>query len=98
MTAVLTMEHVHDGEYWSWQLRGKCLGFPAELFFPEREPRHDLRQREDQAKRICLDCPVLDRCRDHALSTPERYGIWAAMTPTERGVRTSHQRAEKNSR
>ncbi|WP_372481300.1 WhiB family transcriptional regulator [Mycolicibacterium lacusdiani] len=32
------------------------------------DERTGLRAREERAKRICLDCPVLNRCREHALS------------------------------
>ncbi|HEY5843980.1 MAG TPA: WhiB family transcriptional regulator, partial [Mycobacterium sp.] len=42
------------------------------------------REREEQAKRICRDCPVLAVCREHALKTPEKYGVWGAMTTQER--------------
>ena len=71
--------------YWSWQLRGSCQDFPAELFFPEEEPRKRIRrEREERAKRICRGCPVLAMCRDHALTMPEKYGVWGAMTTQER--------------
>ncbi|MBI3215667.1 MAG: WhiB family transcriptional regulator [Mycobacterium sp.] len=81
-------------EYFSWQLRGSCLDFPVELFFPEEEVRKRVRrQREEQAKRICQGCPVLANCREHALSTPEKYGIWGATTARERALRASMIRA-----
>ncbi|MGA5536838.1 WhiB family transcriptional regulator [Mycolicibacterium nivoides] len=48
-----------------------------------------LRRREDAAKAICQACPVLARCRAHALSAPEPYGIWGAMTARERAVKLS---------
>lgn len=98
MTAVLPESELGGDEFWSWQLRGNCVDSPAELFFPESEPRHLRRQREEQAKLICRTCPVLDICRSHAASVPERYGIWGATTPRERGVRRSRVRIEKNSR
>ena len=98
MTAVLPMTELDGDPFWSWQLRGNCLDSPADLFFPESEPRGLRRQREEQAKRICRGCPVLDVCREHASSVPERYGIWGATTPRERGVRPTHRRPEKNSR
>ena len=71
-------------EDWSWQLCGSCLAYPAELFFPEEEARRTRKEREQQAKRICLQCPVLATCREYALKTPERYGIWGGTTPQER--------------
>jgi WhiB family redox-sensing transcriptional regulator len=74
-------------DQWSWQARGLCRDYPAELFFPEEESRRHRRAREDSAKRICLDCPVMVECRRHALSIPEVYGVWGAMTAAERSRR-----------
>jgi WhiB family transcriptional regulator, redox-sensing transcriptional regulator len=69
---------------WTWQLRGSCHKVAPEIFFPEDSGRHGLRGREEQAKRICRECPVLKQCREHALAMPETHGIWGAMTPMER--------------
>jgi WhiB family redox-sensing transcriptional regulator len=69
---------------WHWQLRGSCLGQPLEVFFPDDDSRSSLRRREDEAKRICRQCPVLNECREHALRTPEHHGVWGAMTARER--------------
>nr|WP_286175259.1 WhiB family transcriptional regulator [Mycobacterium sp. DL99] len=71
---------------WSWQLHGRCRDHPAEAFFPDQVRGRQLRKREDAAKAICRDCPVLARCRDHALAAPEPYGIWGAMTARERAI------------
>ncbi len=72
------------GDAWNWQAAGTCLGHPLETFFPEEQVRAKLRQREIAAKRICLACPVVAECREHALRTPELHGIWGAMTANER--------------
>jgi WhiB family redox-sensing transcriptional regulator len=77
---------------WSWQRRGRCQDYPIEMFFPEDESRLGLRRREERAKLICRQCPVLDACREHALRTPERYGVWGAMSAGER-VRTGRSRS-----
>jgi WhiB family transcriptional regulator, redox-sensing transcriptional regulator len=71
-------------EEWSWQLQGRCRGLPSEVFFPETVSRYGVRRREEDAKRICLDCPVLAKCRDYALRTPELHGVWGAMSAGER--------------
>ena len=60
---------------WSWQLRGNCLGHPLDVFFPEDVLKSGLRRREEVAKTICRGCPVLPECREHALRTPEQYGV-----------------------
>ena len=67
-----------------WQRRGRCLDLPSEVFFPEDATRGHRRANEERAKRICRDCPVVAECREHALRTPETYGIWGATTPRER--------------
>ena len=42
------------------------------------------RSRDSQAKEVCLACPVLKQCREHALQVREPYGVWGAMTEDER--------------
>jgi WhiB family transcriptional regulator, redox-sensing transcriptional regulator len=78
---------------WEWQRHGHCVGVPSEVFFPEDEERRQRRHREAQAKLICEGCPVLAACREHALRTPETYGVWGAMSPTERAQDRSRRRA-----
>ncbi len=76
-------------DQWSWQLRGSCRDHPAEVFFPDEVRGRELRRREDKAKGICRECPVLAQCRQHALASPEPYGIWGATTARERAVMLS---------
>jgi WhiB family redox-sensing transcriptional regulator len=78
---------------WEWQSLGNCVGQSGEAFFPEDSPRGDRRRLEQQAKVICAGCPVQARCLEHALNTPEPYGVWGAMTATERGQRDLRRRA-----
>ena len=62
-------------ENWEWQLLGACRSEDTELFFHpegERGPRRS--GREASAKAVCARCPVLDMCRQHALSAREPYG------------------------
>lgn len=58
-----------------WREHAKCAG-RGDLFFDDLY--------EQQAKAICADCPVREQCLEHALRTPEQYGIWGGMTPRER--------------
>jgi WhiB family transcriptional regulator, redox-sensing transcriptional regulator len=70
---------------WDWQRHGSCRGLSSELFFPDDDDsRERRRHREKQAKSICHDCPVLVECRNHAMRTPEKYGVWGAMSARER--------------
>ena len=70
---------------WEWQYRGSCLGMDSSVFLPSRRrERRFPSTRNERAKAICQDCPVLEECRDHALSTREPYGVWGGMSEEER--------------
>lgn len=70
---------------WEWQLLGACRGTDGELFFhPENERGAARSRREAAAKAVCRRCPVLARCRQHALSVREPYGVWGGLSEAER--------------
>lgn len=70
---------------WDWQQQGTCRVLPPEMFFhPEGERGKARRQRIEQAKAICATCPVLQACREHALTIREPYGVWGGMDEEER--------------
>jgi WhiB family redox-sensing transcriptional regulator len=72
-------------ELWDWQLEGACRRENPEVFFhPEGERGPARRDRDNTAKAVCLNCPVLEICRAHALQVREPYGVWGAMTADER--------------
>ncbi len=72
---------------WDWQLRAECRGLGSEVFFHPSDERGPARtRREEQAKDICGRCPVLERCRQHALDTREPYGVWGGLTEGERRI------------
>jgi WhiB family transcriptional regulator, redox-sensing transcriptional regulator len=72
-------------EQWEWQYDGLCRSIDPEVFFPPDSERGPVRQRRElQAKKYCEQCPVLARCREHALSVQEPYGVWGGLTPRER--------------
>ena len=73
-------------EDWTWQQHGSCRNMPTEVFYPEDGTRRHRSAREQRAKSICRDCPVLAECRAHAVSIQEPFGIWGAMTATERAL------------
>ncbi len=77
-----------------WQDHAACRTDQSELFFgPEDESRFDRRRREQKAVSVCLSCPVLQRCRRHAMLTPELYGVWGGLTS---GQRSAARRARKS--
>jgi WhiB family redox-sensing transcriptional regulator len=78
-------------ENWEWQLLGACRTQDTELFFHpegERGPRRS--GREAAAKAVCGPCPVLEMCRQHALSAREPYGVWGGLSEGEREAVYAH--------
>ena len=74
-------------DQWEWQFEGLCRTVSPELFFhPEGERGSARRRRDERAKRLCLECPVLQQCRSHALSAREPYGVGGARTSEERAA------------
>jgi WhiB family redox-sensing transcriptional regulator len=72
-------------EEWEWQYEGTCRSVDPEVFFPPDSERGPVRQRRElRAKQYCESCPVLARCREHALVVQEPYGVWGGLTPRER--------------
>lgn len=72
-------------DLWDWQYEGLCRSVNPETFFhPEGERGPARRARDDAAKQVCRQCPVLRQCREHALRVREPYGVWGAMTADER--------------
>ena len=74
-----------QAQAWEWQLHGACRGVDSDLFFhPENERGPSRSGREAAAKAVCLHCPVLKQCREHALTIREPYGVWGGMSEAER--------------
>lgn len=72
---------------WEWQLSGACRTLPTEMFFhPDGERGSSRHKRENAAKALCASCPVIEQCREHALTVHEPYGIWGGLTEDERLV------------
>ena len=72
-------------DLWDWQYSGTCRGQDPSLFFhPEGERGGTRRRRDDAAKAICAECPVIVQCRNHALLVHEPYGVWGGMSEDER--------------
>lgn len=70
---------------WEWQYQGACRNLPTEMFFHpdgERGPRRA--NRDAAAKAVCATCPVIEACRQHALSVQEPYGIWGGLSEDDR--------------
>lgn len=72
--------------FYAWQNDAVCRGGAiAQLFFaPDSERIGERQRRETAAKRVCGSCPVRQQCLDHAISFPERAGVWGGLTEEER--------------
>ena len=51
-----------------------------DLWFPDRGDE----DREQEALRICSECPVRSACLAHVVSLPIQPGIWGGTTESER--------------
>lgn len=70
---------------WEWQYDGSCRAADPSLFFhPENERGPARRSRDLKAVTICASCPVMERCRQHALDVREPFGVWGGLTESKR--------------
>ena len=61
-----------------WQLDAACRGMDPDWFHPgQGEP-------QGEAMTVCAGCAVRRHCLDHALTRPERLGIWGGTSAVER--------------
>jgi hypothetical protein len=51
-----------------------------DLWFPE----HSQDERQQEALRICAECPVRTACLAHVMSMPPQAGIWGGTTEDQR--------------
>lgn len=72
-------------DLWEWQYQGACRDLDTEQFFhPEGERGGTRKRRDDAAKAICAQCPVINQCREYALAAQEPYGVWGGLSAEER--------------
>lgn len=74
-----------------WRQRLACADEDPELWFPLADANQHgqavaIRTQTEQAKAICADCPVRQKCLDWALTYPEKHGIWGGLTEEERAA------------
>jgi WhiB family redox-sensing transcriptional regulator len=62
----------------TWRQRGACRGLEPDIFYPPDD------EDAGEAKAVCAQCPVKDRCLEFALETREAEGIWGGTTGRER--------------
>lgn len=102
MTSVSTyLKPILDN--WDWQFQGACNGVDTNKFYLEEGMRgKNKTNREQAAVTLCNTCPVKAKCLEHALSTPEFYGVWGGSTEEQRlqmleisGTKFEHKRIKQ---
>ncbi len=87
-----------DRDRTDWRDHAACLRADPDLFFPVGPAGPALRQ-ADEAKRICLTCPVRTPCLRWALDQDILSGIWGGTTEDERrAIRRAAARRPRASR
>lgn len=71
--------HVPD-----WRDKAECRNYDPELFFPVGQSGFRVTAQIEEAKAVCADCRVFDKCREVSLERREHGGIWAGLTEEER--------------
>ncbi len=85
----------HD-KHWRWQEDAACRGLRTNVFFLAAGERGTAAMdREEEAKAVCRDCPVIAQCRQYAVDTREPYGVWGGLSPHERVARLPTKRQRK---
>jgi WhiB family redox-sensing transcriptional regulator len=62
----------------NWRDRAACARIGGDAWFPE------VGMSPAAAKAVCATCPVVAECLEHALSAPEKFGIWGGLSETQR--------------
>lgn len=69
----------------NWRPLAACAG-RSELFFGKPSERPEARaRREQRAKALCAECPVVLQCRE-AAHTRAEYGLWGGQSEEDRFV------------
>ncbi|WP_432008670.1 WhiB family transcriptional regulator [Streptomyces bacillaris] len=61
----------------SWRDSALCAQTDPEAYYPE------VGGSAVPAKRTCMACPVTTECREYALATGQRWGVWGGLTQKE---------------
>jgi WhiB family redox-sensing transcriptional regulator len=66
-----------------WRHHAACRDVDPELFFPIGNTGPALHQ-IDEAKQVCLHCPVQEPCLQWALESGQDSGVWGGLSEDER--------------
>jgi WhiB family redox-sensing transcriptional regulator len=73
-------EDVATGQFaWveQWALQGSCISSEPDALFVRGAA-------QQQAKQVCMSCPVIAECLADALDNRTEFGVWGGMTERER--------------
>ncbi len=76
-----------------WVHRAKCKDEDPELFFPIGTTGPAATQ-IDEAKAVCMQCPVRMECLEWALATGQDAGVWGGLSEEERRALRRTRRRE----
>ena len=62
----------------AWMADGSCRMYPPATVVPSDGVG------VDKARKICVGCPVKERCLDHALDERIEHGVWGGCSERER--------------
>lgn len=83
-TSGLTLlQELTTGEL-AWMLEGACNEDPELFYGPMGEKQPTREAREAAAKKICGGCVVQEACAEWLSKHPDRYGVWAGTTESDR--------------
>lgn len=78
-----------EADLLSWQEHAACQNVEGlEVMYPDGTNAKAV----EKAKGYCEVCPVLEECRDWALTARELYGVWGGMTEGERWAQWREKR------
>lgn len=68
----------------AWREQAACKHVDTNVFFPGRGQNH----RTNQARQICMACPVITQCRQEILDAGweawAQHGMWGGLSENER--------------
>lgn len=64
----------------AWMDGASCTEVAPDLFFADATDLVNTKL----AKKVCVDCRVIDQCLQYALENRMEYGVWGGLTVLER--------------
>jgi WhiB family redox-sensing transcriptional regulator len=72
------MTDTQDPKTLVWRKKAACRGVDPDIFYPMDDDE------AQDAKAVCAQCAVREKCLEWALTNREREGVWGGATERER--------------